>query len=112
LGLAARGWSVEECIHKFETVCKRAFQPRRLAYQPFVGFIVQNYYHSLYRTTPFEQVLREAFSEEDLFGAKPADPSTPPLKVAVTTAAASLSVVLSNYNRLPENSRQSTLQQE
>ncbi|KAF1349168.1 hypothetical protein BDV97DRAFT_370365 [Delphinella strobiligena] len=73
LGLAARGWSVEECIHKFES------------------------------DNTFSDVLKEAFSEQAcLFGGESPDSSVPPIKVAVTTAAASSSVVLSNYNRIPE----------
>ncbi|CAD0083511.1 unnamed protein product, partial [Aureobasidium vineae] len=105
LGLAAKGWSVENCTQKFESLCHKAFQERMMARDPLIGRLVRGYYHSLYETSAIEGALKEAFTEDDnLFGGETQNSGMPKIKVAVTAAAVSSCVVLSNYNRFPETS--------
>jgi hypothetical protein len=106
LSLAAKGWSVEECTQKFESLCHKAFQERMLAKDPVIGKLVRVFNHSLYETRAIEGALKEAFTEDlNLFGGASQNTGMPKIKVAVTAAAVSSCVVLSNYNRFPETSR-------
>jgi hypothetical protein len=105
LGLTAKGWSVEECTQKFESLCHKAFQERLLANNPVIGRLVRAFNHSTYETRAIEGALKEAFTEDvNLFGGATLNSGMPKIKVAVTAAAVSSCVVLSNYNRFPETS--------
>lgn len=76
-----------------------------MAGDPIIGRLVRSYYHSRYETTAIEKALKEAFTEvANLFGGTTQMSGMPKIKVAVTAAAASSCVVLSNYNRTPEAS--------
>ncbi|UPX14192.1 uncharacterized protein EKO05_0004682 [Ascochyta rabiei] len=102
LGLVSRNWSVVACIHNFTALCKKAFTRRFGGNMPFIGWLVDNINHSKYETTPLQEALQEAFSENQyLFGGQRLDQNwSSPVKVAVTTTSSSSSpVVLANYNR-------------
>ncbi|KAL1622899.1 hypothetical protein SLS56_008580 [Neofusicoccum ribis] len=101
LGLVSQGWSVEECLTFFERLCATAFTPRIASCLPGISWIINNYHHSLYETSPLERSLVEAFGNDQyLFGGRGAAQSSG-VKVAVitTSAATGTPVVLSNYNR-------------
>ena len=103
LGLAAKNWSLEECIRHFEDMCKRAFTRRIGSNVPGLGWLVDNYNHSRYETRPLDDALISAYSKEEyLFGGtRPHSSYGTDVKVAVTaTSAAGSAVVLANYNRL------------
>ena len=103
LGLAAKNWSVEECTHHFEALCKKAFTRRTGGNTPILGWFVDNYNHSKYETRPLEEALISAYSEtEYLFGGpRPSASYGTEVKVAVTaTSSGGSAVVLANYNRL------------
>jgi hypothetical protein len=106
LGLGAMGWSVDECIAKFEELCNKAFTKRRGMGLPGVRLFVENFHHSKYKTGPLELALQEAFSKDGLLfgGHRTSEASTPPVKVAVTSYSLTerKPYVLSNYNRLWE----------
>ena len=79
---------------------------------PGVGWIIDNYNHSKYETTPFEQALKSAFSDDQyLFGGRRlADTQGFHTKVAViATSASGNPVVLANYNRPCDEKRKSFL---
>lgn len=107
LGLAAKGWTVEECISHFERLCEKAFTRRAGANIPLVRWVVDNYNHSKYETGPLEDSLMGSYSEDQyLFGGRrPLSAGIPSvqvnIKVAVTTtnAATGNTVLLTNYNR-------------
>jgi hypothetical protein len=76
---------------------------------PFIGWLVDNINHSKYETTPLQEALQDAFSEDQyLFGGQRLDQNwSSPVKVAVTTTSSSSSpVVLANYNRRCEGKRE------
>ncbi|KAF9697343.1 hypothetical protein EKO04_005060 [Ascochyta lentis] len=102
LGLVSRNWSVSTCINNFTALCKKAFTRRFGGNMPFVGWLVDNINHSKYETTPLQEALQEAFSDDQyLFGGQRLDQNwSSPVKVAVTaTSSSSSPVVLANYNR-------------
>ena len=110
LGLASRNWSVETCINKFKELCDKAFTRRFGSSMPLIGWFVDNINHSSYETTPLQEALQTAFTEDEyLFGGQRLDQHwTSPIKVAVTTTSSSSSpVVLANYNRRCEEKRKS-----
>ncbi|KAK7557627.1 hypothetical protein IWX91DRAFT_110775 [Phyllosticta citricarpa] len=103
LGLAAKEWSVENCINRFESLCKKAFTRRTGGNLPLIGWYIENYYQSMYETQPFQFALMEAFGKDEyLFGGRrAAKQSSSNVKVAVitTSAVTGIPVVVSNYNR-------------
>jgi hypothetical protein len=110
LGLASCNWSVETCINKFKELCDKAFTRRFGSNVPLIGWLVDNINHSKYETTPLQEALQTAFTEDQyLFGGQRLDQHwTSPIKVAVTTTSSSSSpVVLANYNRRCEEKRKS-----
>jgi predicted acylesterase/phospholipase RssA len=104
LGLGSMGWSVDECLRHFFTLCTKAFTKRRGVGFPGLDFLVSASSHSRYQTQPLELALRSAFGRDDLFGGIKApghrrhrDRTT---KVAVTTTTTNGTVfLLANYNR-------------
>lgn len=113
LGLAAKCWTVEECISHFERVCKKAFTRRAGANIPVVCWVVDNYHHWKYETGPLEEALMGSYSEDQyLFGGRrPFSAGVPSVqvnsKVAVTTTSAATgnTVLLTNYNRASTHAR-------
>ncbi|KAK8254092.1 hypothetical protein IWZ00DRAFT_435915 [Phyllosticta capitalensis] len=102
LGLAAKEWSVKECIARFETLCKKAFTRRTGGRLPLFGWVIENHHQSIYETKPLQEALIEAFGKDDfLFGGSRTAHHSSSVKVAVTTtsAATGTPVVISNYNR-------------
>ena len=77
---------------------------------PGIGWLVENHYHSRYKTRPLEEALIDAYSnDEHLFGGfRPRASYRTDIKVAVTATSASGSpVILANYNRLCGEKRKS-----
>jgi hypothetical protein len=110
LGLASCNWSVETCINKFKELCDKAFTRRFGSNMPVIGWLVDNINLSKYETTPLQEALQAAFTEDQyLFGGQRLDQNwTSPVKVAITTTSSSSSpVVLANYNRRCEGKRKS-----
>ncbi|KAF3043355.1 hypothetical protein E8E11_008222 [Didymella keratinophila] len=102
LGLVSQNWSVHTCINNFKELCEKAFTRRFGSNMPFIGWFVDNINHSKYETTPLQEALKVAFTEDQyLFGGQRLDQNwSSPVKVAVTTTSSSSSpVVLANYNR-------------
>ncbi|KAK1756460.1 acyl transferase/acyl hydrolase/lysophospholipase [Echria macrotheca] len=107
LGLGQMGWSVAECIERFEGLCKEIFTPRVAANLAIIGTFSESYHHSRYQTKPMERALKSAFSENGLlFGGVQAERpefgnSALRLNIAVIAAsvASNKAFVLSNYNR-------------
>jgi hypothetical protein len=107
LGLGVKNWSVDECIHKFVNLCKKAFQPQKGV--KLWGRLAILAHKGKFRTKPFEEALREEFGEDlPLFGGQPRRDQFK-IKVAVTstTNVESEPVVLTNYNRPEPNKRMS-----
>lgn len=101
LGLGSRNWAIEECIRKFEDLCKTAFTRRLGASIPLIGTIVTNLKSSVYGTVPLEEVLMKEYRQDEyLFGGpRPSAQYGCTAKVAVTSASNGRPIVLSNYNR-------------
>ena len=98
LGLAAKGWTVEECIWNFESLCHKAFTKRFGGNIPGLSMFVENYHHSKYETKPLQDALQQAFGNDDyLFGGSRIQNTR--LKVAVTSTVGGSVSVLANYNR-------------
>lgn len=95
-------WSVDECIDHFERLCYKAFTGRAGGNIPLIGWLVDNYHHSMYETGPLEEALISAFSKDQcLFGGRRTSTISSPVKVAVTatSVASGTPIVLANYNR-------------
>ncbi|KAF8852713.1 hypothetical protein BDZ45DRAFT_807214 [Acephala macrosclerotiorum] len=98
IGIGVKNWSIDECIPKFEEVCSTVFKPR---FMPAVRQITSTIFHtSKYKTKPFDEVLKEAFGHDQLFGGKCEEPKYQ-RKVAVvsTYGTGHQAVILTNYNR-------------
>ena len=102
LGLGAKNWTVETCIHHFESLCRDAFTPRKGLEIPGLGFFVQSHHGSKYETQPLQDALKAAYSEnESLFGGPRNDNNHCSTKVGVTATSSTAQVmVITNYNRL------------
>lgn len=105
-------WSVEECIEKFEDMVTQAFTRRIGSSVPGVGWAVDNFNHSKYKTKPLEKCLKDAFTEDQyLFGGrKKAHGTQQGMKVAVTATSVSgrTPIVFGNYNRVCTEKSKST----
>lgn len=101
LGLGVKGWSVEECISKFEGLVDKAFTARPGTALPVVSPLVTGYHRSTYETKPLEEALIGVFgTDECLFGGRrPPKQYKSTKKVVVTTASSGMPVILSNYSR-------------
>lgn len=74
LGLVSQNWSVETCIYNFKELCNKAFTRRFGSNVPLIGWFVENINHSRYETTPLQEALQEAFTEDQyLFGGQRLD---------------------------------------
>ena len=101
LGLTARNWSVEECTHQFEDLCRQVFTKRIGSNLPGVSWLVENFHHSRYETRPLQKALMNAFQNPELlFGGTRSHSPGNPIKVAITaTSHAGQPAVFANYNR-------------
>ena len=104
LGLAAKGWSVSQCIENFEDLCETAFTRRQGGNLPGIGWLVESHHHSRYETQPLQNALKEAFEDDYLFGGPRIEGSEVEVAVVATSSTGS-TVVLSNYNRTCEDKR-------
>ncbi|KAI1452785.1 hypothetical protein F4805DRAFT_462423 [Annulohypoxylon moriforme] len=100
LGLGVNNWTVDDCIRHFKELCIQAFKPRELIGIPILQNLTILSHRSIYKTKPFEALLRKAFMEKPLFGGAN-DLSEMVTKVAITTTSEmkQQAVVLANYNR-------------
>lgn len=105
LGLGAKNWTVSTCIGQFKEMCHTAFSKQKMIGAPVLEKISMTYHGSMYKTKPFEALLKERFEEGPLFGGK-TNSSEMVTKVAVTstTVIAQQAVILTNYNRPDPNS--------
>jgi len=116
LGLGQMGWSVAECIARFETLCKEIFTPRVGANLTIIGTLVEGIHHSRYETQPMERTLKAAFSENGLLfgGLQEEKPHlggrSQTLHVGVVAASveSNKAFVLTNYNRPADDNLPST----
>ncbi|KAK1832963.1 acyl transferase/acyl hydrolase/lysophospholipase [Podospora conica] len=107
LGLGQMGWSVDDCIRRFQDLCEVIFTPRVGSKLHIVKTLVEGFHHSRYETRPMEKELKKAFSENCLLfgGTQEERPQfgdgSHSLSVAVVAAsiADNKAFVLSNYNR-------------
>jgi len=101
------GWSVVECIDRFETLCEGMFTPRMGINLTIIGTLLEGVHHSRYETQPMEKTLKAAFSRNKLLfgGLQEESPylggRSQALNVAVVAAsvASNKAFLLSNYNR-------------
>lgn len=120
LGLVEMGWSVKQCLKKFELLASTAFQKHKTLGSEYLDWLVAGFQHGRYRVEPLEDLLRTEYTERNLFGGVRDDSEFSPrnhiaCKVGVTTTATSgTPYVLANYNRLEndENSRYGFLRSE
>ncbi|KAI2617824.1 hypothetical protein GGR54DRAFT_607089 [Hypoxylon sp. NC1633] len=100
LGLGVKGWSVNETIEKFKMLYECGYIPRGMKGIPLLGNLSSLYHGSLYKTQPLEHVLRNTFSNQNLFGGV-GYRNEMSIKVAVTatTPLEHKAVIFSNYNR-------------
>jgi len=92
--------TVDVCIKQFKDLCKEAFKPREMIGIPLLEkFAILNH-GSMYKTAPFEAVLKERLGMDPLFGGN-TNKNEMVTKVAVTstTTVDQHAVVLTNYNR-------------
>ena len=103
MGLGVEGWSIDECIDRFEKLCSTAFTPREFhGIWGFEQLSAINHHYSKYKTKPLETILKATFSVSDqpLFGGQQ-NHSHSSVKVAVTstTEIGEQALLLTNYNR-------------
>ena len=69
LGIAAKTWSVEQCTHYVEDLCRRAFTRRTARNIPAIGWFLDKHNHLKYKLRPRQDALASAYSKnEPLFG--------------------------------------------
>jgi predicted acylesterase/phospholipase RssA len=98
LGLAAKDWTVENCIYHFTDLCEKAFTRRVGMNIPGMSMLVESLHHSKYETAPLQQALQQAFSPDDYLFGGPRE-TNHRTKVAVTATNSGSVSVLANYNR-------------
>ena len=103
MGLGVQGWSVDECMQKFQDMCRTAFTGREFAVVPIMRVLAWANHGSKYKTKPFERVLKDTFDANRLlFGGQSMTNMSMKVAVTTTTYVDQRPVVFSNYNR-PEN---------
>ncbi|KAH6886261.1 hypothetical protein B0T10DRAFT_576010 [Thelonectria olida] len=97
LGLGVKQWSVDDCILRFENLCKDAFTSRG---PPALRALTIVSRISLYKTKPLEDALQSAFGTHGSLYGNFRSESSMDIRVAVTSTHATEKrpVVLSNYN--------------
>ncbi|KAK3658833.1 hypothetical protein LTR56_001704 [Elasticomyces elasticus] len=101
LGLGVAGWSVSHCSEKFKRLVGKAFTPRDFHGLPLFRSFAFMHHHSLYKTRPFEEALREAFDKDiQMFnGGQAQDVFRTKVAVTSSTGTGQSAVVIANYNR-------------
>lgn len=108
-------WSARDCVEKFKSFAKYAFQPLLGTSIPIFGWFVSFLCDSFYDASAVEKALRDAFTvpnqlrrclfHEPLASISPDTDCRPPvfrdLKVGVTavTADSEKTFLMTNYNR-------------
>ena len=100
LGLGVQNWSVQDCINRFRNLCHEAFSERVFYGVPILEQLATAVWKSKYETAPFENLLKNAFGTDLLFGGL-SQPHHYARKVAVTTTGGVgwEPRILTNYNR-------------
>lgn len=101
LALGVKDWPVETCIALFRKLVDRAFTPK------FYGGLKIG--KRKYRTRPLEEVLKDHFKDEPIFGGLHETSASYARKVAVTASCETgeQAVIFSNYNRVDDDSSKS-----
>ena len=97
LALGVKNWPVRSCIALFRKVVDRAFTPK------FYGGLKIG--KRKYRTHPLEEVLKDQFKDESIFGGLHETPASYARKVAVTASCETgeQAVIFTNYNRADDD---------
>lgn len=89
----------------FEEFASKSFVPRPLVSWPILGKLVLAHHHGRYKTSSLQNVLKNAFGDESIFGAALDSnlcTTVPGLKVALTATSSNRKpCLLTNYNRPP-----------
>lgn len=98
LGLVSMDWSVDQCIHEFQSICRQSFARPFGSNIPGYSMIMETVRRSKYEIPPHEDALQAAYSRDDyLFGGFRRSNSR--IKVGVTATTSSSISLLTNYNR-------------
>lgn len=99
------GWDTDLCIQHFRELCHEAFTPREFKGAPVLEQLAVLNHGSMYKTRPFEDLLKERFEKDRLLFGGANDRWEMLTKVAVTSTVSvdQHAVLISNYNR-PESS--------
>jgi hypothetical protein len=93
LGLGIHNLSVEDCIMRFKSFCRKGFEDRLLAKSYWFGWFVRLFVNSIYKTGPLEEAMKQILRVKRLFGYH-GNAS----RVAVTTTVDSDCHLLASYN--------------
>lgn len=93
LSLGIHNLSVEHCIVRFKSFCKKGFEDRLLTKSYWFGWFVRLFVNSIYKTEPLEEAMKEILRVKRLFGYR-----SNASRVAVTTTVDSNCHLLANYN--------------
>lgn len=106
LGLVEMGWTVNACLRKFQDLARIAFRKHKILEREFLDWLVSSFQHGRYKAEPLEELLRQEYTERNLFGGARQDSdyyprSHLPGKIGVTTTTTNgTPYLLANYNRL------------
>ena len=101
LALGEKNMRLPDATKMFKDFSKRAFHVRRGGDFPLLGTFIRVRHHSRYETRGIEEVLKESFGTELLFGGPRQFQSPSRCKVAVTTTDTNEHAkLLANYNRM------------
>lgn len=101
LALGEKNMRLPDATKMFIDFSKRAFHARRGGDIPLLGHLIRVRHHSKYETGGLQDVLKESFGTELLFGGPRHFQSPSRCKVAVTTTDTNEHAkLLANYNRM------------
>ncbi|KAI9717966.1 MAG: hypothetical protein M1828_007058 [Chrysothrix sp. TS-e1954] len=105
LGLGAKQWPLNECIENFVETCDSAFTPRGLAEVKGLRQVIALRHGSIYKTSCLQNMLKNKFEENFLFGGTQTDNNIYDTHVAVMTTSGdgSQPIALTNYSRQENN---------
>jgi hypothetical protein len=111
LAMYKAGLSIDECVHTFEYLASRAFQPRRLSGIPFISFIekiiISYLEDSLYPPEGLEAALKQVFGDSmTMFDSSYATTIGTKIAVTVTTAPKSSPCLFRNYKRVGKRDKE------
>lgn len=97
LGLAAKSWSVEQCAHHFEDLCRRAFTRRAGRNISAIGWFLDKQNHLKYKVRPRQDAFASAYSKHEplLGGPRPHASYGSDVRVAVKSTSESGSAIVS-----------------